>query len=74
MTSKELHLCFTIHQALVLVLNRGMLGALNLLTSARRDAVLVPLRGFIHTLLAVEPLSECVLHGLPAINDDDIRC
>jgi hypothetical protein len=70
MTAQELHLCLTVHQALVLVLNGCTLGALYLLASARRYAVLVPLRGLVHALLAVEPLPERVLHGLPVIHDD----
>lgn len=70
MTAQELHLCLSVHQALVLVLNSCTLGALDLLPSPRRDAVLVPLRGFVHALLAVEPLSKRVLHGLSVIHDD----
>lgn len=73
MTAQELHLCLPVHQALVLVLNGGCpLGALYLLPSARCYAVLVPLRGLVHALLAVESLAERVLHGLPVINDDNI--
>ena len=70
MTAQELHLSLTIHQALVLVLNRRTFGALDLLSGPRWDAVLVPLRGVIHALLAVEPLPKRVLHGLPVIHDD----
>lgn len=73
MTAQELHLCLPVHQALVLVLDGGRaLGALHLLPGPRRYAVLVPLRSVIHALLAVEPLPEGVLHGLPVIHDDYI--
>lgn len=73
MTAQELHLCLPVHQALVLVLDGGRaLSALYLLPGPRWYAVLVPLRSVIHALLAVEPLPERVLHGLPVIHDDYI--
>jgi hypothetical protein len=74
MTAQELHLCLPVHHALVLVLDTRALGALHLLPGPRWDAVLVPLRSVIHALLAVEPLPEGVLHGLPVIHDDYVGC
>ena len=70
MTAQELHLCLPVHQTLVLFLDARALGALHLLPGPRWYAVLVPLRSVIHALLAVEPLPEGVLHGLPVIHDD----
>ena len=69
LTAHELHLCLPPHHALVPVLD-GRAFAAHLLPGRRRYAVLVPLRGVIHALLAVEALPEGVLHGLPVINDD----